>query len=87
MSYDMLTRLVHAAAVYETGDIALAAPEVQALMRELRPLVERDEARELAKAYMVQHDMHHTSMRSTYRHCVDVLRVLDEAQAAERGEA
>jgi hypothetical protein len=47
--HDRLCTLLRAACVYETADIALGAPEVQALMRELRPLVERDEAREMAK--------------------------------------
>jgi len=50
-----LEALLRAARVYETHDMALAAPEVQQAIREMAPLVERDPVRELAMATVPEH--------------------------------
>lgn len=48
MGQRRLEALLRAARVHETHAIAMAAPEVQAAIREMAPLVERDPVREMA---------------------------------------
>lgn len=76
-----LEALLRAARVYESHDMALAAPEVQQAMREMAPLVERDPVRELALRIFVAVDM---SPVDCARTAVDVLAAIDDELARLR---